>query len=49
MAAAAHADDRMAYQGVDGVLARKKSDGRIEAETPGSRRYATTGAQNASG
>ena len=49
MAATAHDDDRMPYQGVDGVLAFRNSDGQIELETPGSRRKLTAGAQNASG
>ena len=38
MAATAHVDDLMAYQGVEGVLAFKNSDGRMDADTPGSRR-----------
>ena len=49
MAATAHADDRMPYQGVDGVLAFKNSDGRIDVETPGSLKKVTIGAQKASG
>jgi hypothetical protein len=49
MAAPAAADDQMAYQGVEGVFDFKNSDGRIAADTPGSRRKVTTGAQKASG
>ncbi len=45
----AHADDRMPYQGVDGVLAFKNSDGQIDVKTPGSLTKVTIGAQKASG
>jgi hypothetical protein len=49
MATAAHDDDRMAYQGVEGVFALRKAEGRMVADTPGRRSHSTTGAQKASG
>ena len=45
MAVTAHADDLIPYQGVDGVFPFRNLEGRIDVETPGSRRKVTIGAQ----
>jgi hypothetical protein len=43
------ADDRMSYQGVEGVLALRYCEGAIAVETPGKRSQATTVSQYDSG